>query len=421
MLEIERGVNRLGRVRIVKNDITANLYSSFEELARLQEQWDDLAESAGSGIFLTYDWCRIWWKYYGRKRDLKVWVFRKGGHLTGIVPLFLENIRLGPISIKAVRIVGSDHTMAQFSLPVVADDITDVIENLAALLLTEKWDVMHIGPIAGLCGHYDKLRESVSRAFSDAGDISYSEDQVQTYFFVADTWDAQLAELSKNARRNIKRKCKALKDVLKDRPGTLTSDFATVQNVDDVFRGFVDMHQKHWNGKGKLGHFGDWPDSFDFHKEMALEQLKHNRLRLMEMKWGEYNLGYEYTYKFGDKYFAFLNSRTDMKDVADVGVGTTIFAERMKKAMSENVKYVDAMRAKYDHKMRLGGRLVPMRDIYVTRKRIISRVRVRIFRLFSKLLHLCYYKIWFMRIAPKLPFRRRPLWKIWIRSNAFCQ
>jgi len=419
--EIAEGVNPPRQAHIVKSDITANLYCSFEELAGLQEQWDDLAESVGSGIFLTYDWCRIWWKYYGGKRDLKVWVFRKGEQLIGIVPLFLENIRLGPVSIRAVRIVGSDHTMAQFSLPVVAGHITDVKENLADSLLMEKWDVIHIGPIAGLCGHYDSLKESVSRAFNDTCDVSYSEDQVQTYFFVADTWDAQLAELSKNARRNIKRKCKALKDVLKDRPGTLTSDFATVQKVNAVFQGFVDMHQKHWNRKGKLGHFGDWPDSFDFHKEMALEQLKHGRLRLMQVRWGQYNLGYEYTYKFGNKYFAFLNSRTDVKEVADVGVGTTIFAERMKKAIGENVKYVDAMRAKYDHKMRLGGKLFPMRDIYVIHKRINSRLRVRFFRLFSRLLHLAYYKIWFMRIAPKLPFRRRPLWRIWIRANAFCQ
>ncbi|MBW2647181.1 MAG: GNAT family N-acetyltransferase, partial [Deltaproteobacteria bacterium] len=167
--------------------------------------------------------------------------------------------------------------------------------------------------------------------------------------------------------------------------------------------------------------FGDWPDSFDFHKEMAHAQLKYDRLRLMHIKWGEYSLAYEYAYKFGSRYFAFLNSRTDMKEVADVSVGTTIFAERMKKAISENVRYVDAMRAKYEYKMRLGGKLFPMRDIYVFQKRILSRVRVYMFRFLSKLLHFCYYKIWFMRIAPRLPFRRRPLWRRWIRSFAFCQ
>ena len=69
----------------------------------------------------------------------------------------------------------------------------------------------------------------------------------------------------------------------------------------------------------------------------------------------------------------------------------------------------------------LGGKLFPMRDIYVFQKRMLSRARVYAFRLLSRLLNFFYYKVWFMRIAPRLPLRRRPLWRIWIRSNAFCR
>lgn len=387
----------------------------------LQGRWDDLAASVGSEIFLTYDWCRIWWKHYGKDRDLRIWVFQKGTELVGVVPVFLEKIWLGPVYVRAAKLVGSDHTMAQFSLPIVSDHIAEVIEKLAESLLKQRWDVAHMGPIAGLCSHYEKLKEALEKAFGSACGISFSEKQVQTYFLVADTWEAQLASLSKNARRNIKRKCQALKDALQNRPGDLTLEFATIQNVDEIFHEFVNMHQKHWKKEGRLGHFDDWPDSFDFHKEMAHAQLKYDRLRLMRIRWGECCLGYEYTYKFGDRYFAFLNSRTDMEDVANVNVGTTIFTEQIKKAMSENVRYVDAMRAKYDYKMRLGGKLFPMRDIYVFQKRILSRSLVYMFRLLSRLLHLCYYKMWFMRIAPKLPLRRRPLWRKWIRSNPFAQ
>jgi CelD/BcsL family acetyltransferase involved in cellulose biosynthesis len=405
----------------MNSNIEVKLYCSFEELATLQQRWDDLAASVGSEIFLTYDWCRIWWKYYGKNRDLRVWVFQKGTDLVGIVPLFLERIGLGPVSVRAAKLVGSDHTMAQFSLPIVRDHIPEVIEGLSEPLLKEKWDIMHIGPLAGLYSHYDALREALQGAFGGECGISCKEKQVQTYFFVAGTWEAQLASLSKNERKNIKRKCRVLKEVLQSRPGELASDLATMENVDDMFLGFVHMHQQHWQKRGKLGHFGDWPDSFDFHREMAPAQLKHDRLRLMRIHWGECCLAYEYTYRFGEKYFAFLNSRTDLEDLADANVGTTIFAEQMKMAMSENVRYIDDMRAKYDYKLRLGGKLFPMRDIYISRKQPFSLARVHVFRLLSKLLHLCYYKIWFIRIAQRLPLRRGCLWRIWIRSNAFAQ
>ena len=47
-------------------DISSHEPRSFDELQRLREPWDRLALKAGSEIFLTYDWCRIWWKYYGK-------------------------------------------------------------------------------------------------------------------------------------------------------------------------------------------------------------------------------------------------------------------------------------------------------------------------------------------------------------------
>ncbi len=408
-------------VFIVNSHVQVKLFCSFEELAALQPRWDELAESAGTGIFLTYDWCRIWWKYYGKNRDLRVWVFQRGTDLVGILPLFLEQIRLGPVCVRAAKLVGSDHTLAQFSLPIAREHIAEVAEALFEPLLKEAWDVIHIGPLAGLYEHYDVLREALQRTLGDECGITYKEKQVQTYFFVADTWEGYLATLTKNARRSIRRKYKALKQVMQSRPGNLTSDFATLQDVDEMFRGFVHMHQKHWKKKGRPGHFGDWPDSFDFHEEMVRAQLPHDRLRLMKIHWGQDCLAYEYAYKFGDKYFAFLNARTDSQDVADVSVGTIVFAEQMKKAISENVRYIDDMRAKYDYKMRLGGRLFPMRDIYILRKQPLRLARVHIFKLLSRFLHLCYYRIWYIRVAPRLPLPRRALWRIWIRSNAFAQ
>jgi CelD/BcsL family acetyltransferase involved in cellulose biosynthesis len=405
----------------VKTDVQVRLFCSFEELAPLQEQWDNLAASVGSEIFLTYDWCRIWWKYYGRNRDLRVWVFQKGTDLVGIVPLFLETICLGPVFIKAARLVVSDHTLAQFSLPVVSDHLEEVIEGLAGSLLAEKWDILHIGPIAGLYKHYDALKEAVERAFGKACSISSKQKHVQTYYFLADSWEAQLAGLSRNGRKHIRRSHRELERVMQDQPGGLASDLATIQDVDEVFRGFVDMHQELWRKKGRPGHFGDWPHAYDFHREAARTQLERGRLRLMRIHWGQRCLAYEYAYRFGDKYFAFLSARSGDEDVVDVGMGSVMFAEHVKAAMSEHVKCIDDMEAKYDYKLRLGGKLLPMKDIYVVRKQPLCLARVRVFRLLSKLLHLCYCRIWYVRIAPKLPLRRRPLWRTWIRSNAFAQ
>lgn len=406
---------------IVKSNVRVKLFCSFEELAALQERWDNLAAWAGSGIFLTYDWCRIWWKYYGKNRDLRVLVFQKDTDLVGIIPLFLETIRLGPVSVRVARLVGSDHTLAQFSLPIVGDHLEAVAEGLAESLLGEKWDILYIGPVAGLYGHHNALREALRRAFGNTCSISCKQKHVQTYYFVAETWEAQLASLSKNGRKHIRRSYRELGRIMQDQPGDLASDCATIQNVDEILHGFVHMHQKQWQKKNRPGHFGDWPDSLDFHREMAHAQLQRGRLRLMQIHWGQRCLAYEYAYRFGEKYFALLCARTNLADVAHVGMGSVMFAELMKAATKERVRYIDDMEAKYDYKLRLGGKLLPMKDIYVVRKQLLCKARARVFRFVSRLLHLGYFRIWYMRIAPKLPLRRRPLWRIWIRSHAFSQ
>ena len=58
--------------------VTVGVYDSFESLASMAGQWDNFVESVGGEIFLSYDWCRVWWKYYSKNRELKVLVFRSG-------------------------------------------------------------------------------------------------------------------------------------------------------------------------------------------------------------------------------------------------------------------------------------------------------------------------------------------------------
>jgi CelD/BcsL family acetyltransferase involved in cellulose biosynthesis len=403
----------------VKKALQVESYDSFEQLEAFQQQWDDFAESMRSEIFLTYDWCRLWWKYYGKDRDLRVHIFRSDGDLVGIIPLFFDRITLGPIVIRAGKIVGSDHTMTQFSLPLRRDSIRAVVQRLYELVSRERWDIIHIGPTSGFCSHYEQLSNAVSASFGRSCTLRTKSTQVQTYFLLADTWPAQLKCLSKNARKKISRHRRKLSQALQSEPGHLVSKFATAENADETFNAFVQMHQARWKARGKLGHFGDWLDAFDFHREMVTAQLKYDRVRLMASYWGARPLGYEYAYKFGDRYFAFLNARTDSEALADVNIYTWTFTEQVKRAMSENVRCIDDMRGRYDYKLRLGGKLFPVRDIYVLQKKGLLRIRMLIFRVLCRLLNVCYYKIWFCKLAPRLPFARRPLWDVWVRTCSF--
>ncbi len=415
-----QGTAPQGKARSCRNGtgggIYADVFDNFDELAPMQQEWDNFVESVGAEIFLTYDWCRIWWKYYGKKRDLRVFVFRSNDELVGIIPLFFEKIWLGPISVRAAKIVGSDFTLSQFCLPLAAGFTKAVVEKLFELLSQEKWDIMHIGPIAGLYNHFDDLKDAFNEFFANFHSVLIENKSVQTYFQLADNWEKQLASLKKGERWDIRRSYKALC------PDTtsVVSTFASADNFEQIFKSFVDMHQSYWQSLGKLGHFGDWPVAYEFHHEIAAAQLKQNRLRLIEVKSGSRCLGYEYDYKFGDRYFEFLNARSSSKELAKISVGRVVFSEQVKKALDEGVRCIDSMQGKYENKLRLGGKLFSVMSIFILPKRkFLALIRISILRALARVLNLYYYRIWFCRIAPKLPFKRRSLWQIWIRTRAF--
>ncbi len=409
-----------GKARSCRNgaggEIHVDVFDNFDELAPIQQEWDNFVESVGAEIFLTYDWCRVWWKYYGKNRSLRIFVFRYEGALVGIIPLFLEKIWLGPISVRVVKIVGSDFTIAQFSLPIHNKHIKEVIQKFYELVSSEhNWDIIHIGPIAGLYATCGELKDTFSEFFGNSNYVSIANKSVQTYFELSSSWDEQVSKLRKKEREKFRRNYRKIKSGNL----SLSSCFSTEKDFEDVFRDFVEMHQYHWQKLDRGGHFCDWPDAICFHREVAEAQLKHNRLRLFKVSLCNLPVGYQYGYKFGDKYFSLLGARSDDSNLSQFSLGKILFAEQSKHAIAENAQYIDSMQGRYEHKLRFGGQLFPVKSIYIYPVRLGMLLRLFIFRALARLLDVCYYKIWFCRIAPILPFKRKALWKIWIRTRSF--
>lgn len=399
--------------------VTGEVVSSFDELRLTRREWDSFVQSVGGDIFSSYDWCRIWWRYYGKNRDLRIYVFRYGNKLVGIIPLFFETLQLGPIFVRVAKIVGSDFTLAQFSLPIRPGYPEQVIPMFFELLSKDNWDVVHIGPVAGMYQHYDDFRSACEHFCGNSHHIVDRNKGVQIYFRLADDWESYLGHLSKNERGNIRRSYNVIKRNSSNGLGYLNSCFAGQNNFAKFFDDFIAMHELHWRTLGKPGHFKDWPSGLEFHRELAQTNLSLGRLRLLRVAMGSNCLGYQYHYKFGDKYYHFLDARSDPSVLKGVSSGRIAFCEQLKKAILEGVQCIDSMRGKYEHKLRLGGQLLPMKNLYIIPKKLTARMGFLSLQLTARFIDLCYYRGWYCRIAPKLSIRYWPLWQIWIRTSAF--
>lgn len=401
------------------NNFTYKVYSSFEKLDNVRKVWDDFVLNTSADIFLTFDWCKVWWQYYGKGRDLRVYVFRSNEDIVGIMPFFFEKVWLLFTSIRAGKIVGSDFTLAQFSLPIQEEYYDLCLQGFFEDLKKVKWHILRIGPLAGLSAieQVENIENACIKTTGSNENIIVRDGMVHTYYKLQPTWEKYHSSLKRKQRQEISHKYNLLERAFPGSMSTLKTTIADETNVDRLFNGFVDMHQDYWNSLGKLGHFGDWPDAYRFHQTMTKIQSTHNRLRLIRISLNDEVLGYEYAYKFGDKYYAFLNARAQSEHYDKIGLGTIIFSEYAKVAIGEKVTIIDSMRGKYDYKLKLGGELFTIKTIYITRKSSINKLRINVFNKSAKLLNLLYYRIWFLRLAHKFPFKRSPLWKIWIRAN----
>jgi CelD/BcsL family acetyltransferase involved in cellulose biosynthesis len=396
--------------------IAAEVFESLDELAPMQQEWDDFIEAVGGEVFLTYDWCRTWWKYYGGKRHVRVFIFRHESTLVGIIPVFLEKIWLGPACVRAIKLVGTDFTLVTVSLPIHNDFLHEVLRIFLCELVSHyRWDVLCLGPFAGLFGKNkcEKVGCLCKEILGNGYNVQEKKCGVQTYFKLAGSWEDYIARLPKQQRYNIRRSYKAINSEGKE----LISTFASQENFPELFDNFVQMHEARWHGVGKGGHFQDWPNAHHFHREVAAVQLKRNRLRLLEVRLGDTPVGYKYCYKFADRYHSFLDARLVSQAVANLDLGKVILVEQVKKAIEENAKYIDSMQGMYEHKLHLGGETLPIHCILIFRSGMSAIMRIYICRGLFWLLDVCYNKIWFRRIAPRLPFERGPRWKAWIKSQ----
>lgn len=396
--------------------LQVDVYKNFDDISALQPEWDAFMESVDAEIFLSFDWCRVWWKYYGKKRQLAIFVFRHQNDICAILPLFFEKLWIGPVFIRAIRIVGADYMPVTVAVPIKENFIEQVINNLIKEITPlGQWDILYLG---ALCGRYP-LTDHLVNAFNNMSGKSYRVDvlpsDVQTYFQVAQGWEQQIAGLAKNQRTNARR---AYREINKNNL-SVHSTLAERETFSQMFDNFIQMHQTHWQQLGMPGHFGAWPAAVDFHREVASCQLELNRLRLIEIKFDDQVVGYEYIFKFSDTYYWFLNARAEDKISPRIDYKWIAFHEKIENALNDGVRCIDAMRGRYEYKLLMGGKYYQSENLFIYSSTLLKFAKIELFRLLAWFANILYSKIWNARISPRLGIKRKVFWDRWIRFHPF--
>ncbi|MBN1816833.1 MAG: GNAT family N-acetyltransferase [Sedimentisphaerales bacterium] len=392
--------------------MVCRMYGSFEDASPWRQAWDRLVEETGSGIYMTYDWCRVWWDFYGAGRNLAILVFEKPSGLAGVVPMFSERLWLGPIRITIAKLVGSDFTMSILNPPVINTEAEKICSHVLHFFLTEQGcDAVWLGPISEVSAAY-----GIIQSCKETKDFRIVRNKVRspyTLFELPDSAEAYLSGLPADQRQCIRRGDRNLKKSFSVRSEIITDP----KRVIDAFQSFMKMHQLQWNARNRLGHFEDWPKGQQFNLAQVKAHAEQGRVCIIDLWVDDQIVCREWCFILKNMVHWRLFALSTDEKYRRYGLGRLGFMQILEWALPQGVRQIEAGAGHYDYKMALGGREYPLRSVLIAGNRFIAWLRVMLFDRLCDLFHLLYYRIWYCRIRPRLPLRGRPLWQAWTKRH----
>src|ERR1051325_6331878 len=182
--------------------LTCRVFRTFADLDHLRQTWDEACLKARGSVYMTYDWLRVWWQFYGDGAELRLFVFFAGQHIEAIVPIYISTLGWGPLRFRVARLVGSNIPPKVFDPPVPVSCATEVMREVIDQLFKEDAvDLLSLGPISEL----QPIVKYVDASCSQRTNLVTQRDPVKgvyTVFPIPATMDDYYASLSKNERKN---------------------------------------------------------------------------------------------------------------------------------------------------------------------------------------------------------------------------
>ena len=397
-----------------QSHLSCSVFTSFEDLDITREQWDELAEESGGDIYSSYDWCRTWWEFYGGGRELQIYLLRDGSGVVAIFPAFREVGWLGGLPLRMVRLLGCDSTTATCGFVAAKEYRPQVLMQFARTLRAQGgWDLIHLGPLASYGELHEDAEGALQEVMGEIASVASSPAGSQTTYDLEDGFDGYLSDLSKHRRKKLREYDRRIRRNFHIEKRLLRTPHETAE----AFERFVELHEKLWQGRSKLGHFRDWPEAKCFHRSLVGKLSEKGRLAFFEMWADGAPIASHYCMRFGKFGHGFLSARDDSARWRKWNVGELAFTASLMSEAEDGVKIFERGRGHYSYKLRQGGRLGQMQQVLVQRRSLLVKLAMLTRRAAAWVLHTGYYRLWFKRVGPRCRLLRGPLWKAWIRSG----
>jgi CelD/BcsL family acetyltransferase involved in cellulose biosynthesis len=308
------------------------------------EEWRALNARARAGtMFLGPDWLLPWWKHFGEGRELAVICVRERGRLIGVLPLFLEQVRLGGVAVRRLAFLGDGDTGCDY-LDVLAEPgrEREVLDHCLPRLVELPWDVCDLDGLWRESFTALQLAQRFPPGKAVSGIVRDARIRfVCPHIPLSGTWEQYLEGLSR--RDNLRRREKWIYR----QPGVSVrcarDPEAAVQATDE----FLALHRARWAVEGGSDGLGDARHEA-FHREASQQLAQAGMLRMYTLLAARRPVASVYGVVHGGK-FNYYQSGYD-PNWASRSVGLVLLARTVQDALAEGLREFDFLRGDEGYK-----------------------------------------------------------------------
>lgn len=394
--------------------VSFECFRTFDRLEAHRDEWDGLVSCTCDNFYATFEWCRTWWEFYGRGRELHILLVRRGETLLAILPIFIETLHLGLVRLKVAKLVGSDYSIQLCNPPIESGEEAEAVRLASDYFLREqRCDLMILSSLSAAFAGFDELADACRHSLPGVLSSRVHNSDVHTLFTLPASFDAYVAGLGKKARANYRRDLVTLAKLRAVEADTVSD----TRGITEHFEAFREMHSAQWKAEGKQGHFDDWPQAFAFNLALAKRHALRGAVRLHRVLLDGSPAVYNYGFVFNQRFYWRLPARAVGLEYSRISLGKLGLGRLIESSIGEGVHTVEGGQGHYDYKLQLGATEHAVATLTLIGQRRSACARYRFARLLSRVIDTAYYKIVFRRIYPRARYLARPLSPTWIRTR----
>ena len=277
-----------------------NVVSTYEEFSELENDWRYVFEESGTdNIFLSWEWCELWWRHYGKEERPMVLVVEDDKEIIAIAPLVKARgsylTRWKPI----IRFIADD-ILADYMDFLVLRKNDEVVRTIIDFIVKQDdWGRIDLQRIPEASPNMTAIKEYLDEPKRHAIIRIVC---ISPIVKLEGAWEDYYKSLSKGFKRGISNFSNKL-----ERVGKVSFEVCDENFSDFSFEGLYEIHKKRQDYKVGKSIFESRPDR-DFYSDLAMVFGRRGWLALSVLKVNNRIISYIYGLKYRGTIYCWIQA-----------------------------------------------------------------------------------------------------------------